>query len=134
MASFILEATPRLLPRSLTCCVPSPTAHMLHVRLLREEGFCGAAGLQDRETFELYARQALSWKRHLSAVASKLDLLRTLLHNPVSSLLVRTKSHGPLNSFTLRTSLSCYSGNPQTLQSLISSHAFGTCAATKIIS
>ena len=55
MTSFILEATPRRLPRSLTCCVPSLTAHMLHVKLLREDGFCDAVKLQDRDTFELYA-------------------------------------------------------------------------------
>ena len=29
MASSVLKATPRRLPVSLTCCVPSPTAYML---------------------------------------------------------------------------------------------------------
>ena len=55
MTSFILEATPRRLPRILTCCVPILTAHMLHVKLLREDGFCDAVKLQDHDTFELYA-------------------------------------------------------------------------------
>ena len=55
MTTFILEATPRRLPRSLTCCVPSLTAHMLHVKLLREDAFCDAVKFQDRDTFELYA-------------------------------------------------------------------------------
>ena len=50
---------------------------MLHVNLLREDGFCDAVKLQDRGTFELYAREAPSWNRHSSAVASKLDLVRT---------------------------------------------------------
>ena len=55
MTSFILEATPQRLPRSLTWCVASLTAHMLHVNLLREDGFCDVVRLQDRGTFELYA-------------------------------------------------------------------------------
>ena len=71
---------------------------MLHVKLFREDGFCGAVGLQDRETFELYAWQAASRKRHYPAVASELDLLRT----QVSRLLMRTKSYGSPNSYTLR--------------------------------
>ena len=75
MASFNLEASPRQLPRSLTCCACSLTAHMLYVKLLREEEFCGAARFQDHDTFELYAWQASSWKRHTSAVAPKLDLV-----------------------------------------------------------
>ena len=47
---------------------------MLHVKLFREEEFCE---LQDRDTFELYAWQALSWKRYSPAVASELGLLLT---------------------------------------------------------
>ena len=50
---------------------------MLHVKLLREDGFCDAVELQDRDTFELYAWEAPTWKRHSSAVSSKLDLRRT---------------------------------------------------------
>ena len=50
---------------------------MLHVKLLREDEFCDAAKSQDRDTFELYAWEASSWKRQPSEVASKLDLLRT---------------------------------------------------------
>ena len=50
---------------------------MLHVKLSREDGFFDAVKLQDLDTFELYALEASSWKRHSSAVASKLDLLRT---------------------------------------------------------
>ena len=50
---------------------------MLHLKLLREDGFCDSVELQDRDTFELYAWGASFWKRDSSAVASKLDLLRT---------------------------------------------------------
>ena len=50
---------------------------MLHVKLLREDGFCDAVELQDRDIFELYASEALSWKRLSLAVASELYLLRT---------------------------------------------------------
>ena len=35
------------------------------------------AMIRDRNTFELHAIEAPSWKRDSSAVASKLDLLRT---------------------------------------------------------
>ena len=77
MTSLILEATHRRLPRSLTCCVPSLTTHMLHVKLFSEDEFCDAGRLQNRNTFELYAWEASSWKRHSSAVAPKLDLMRT---------------------------------------------------------
>ena len=117
-----LEATPRRLPRRLACCIPSLTAHMLHVKMFREDGFCDAPGLQDRDTYELYASKALSWKRHSPAVASKADLLRT----QVSKLLVSTKSQGSPNSFMLRTSLIRYSGNPRTPQRLKSSSASET--------
>ena len=53
MTSFILEATPRRFPRSLACCVPSPTAHVLHAKLLMEDGFCDAVRLQGPETLTL---------------------------------------------------------------------------------
>ena len=53
---------------------------MLHVKLLREEGFCDAVRLKDRDTFELYAGEASSWKRHSSAVDSKHYLLRAKSH------------------------------------------------------
>ena len=82
MTSLILKATPRQLPLSLACCVPSLTAHMLHVKLLGEDGFCDAVKLQDRD---MYAWQASSSKRHSSAAASKLDLLRTKSHGPYAS-------------------------------------------------
>ena len=128
MTSFIQEATSRRLPRSLTCCVPSLTAHMLHVKLLREDGFCDAARLQHRDTFELHAWQASSRKRHSSAVASKLDLLCT----QVSRLLMRMKSHGSPNSFALRKLLSRCSGNPQSPHSPKSTlKTFENCAEKK---
>ena len=50
---------------------------MLHVKLLEEDGFRDAVKLQDRNTFELYACEASSWKRQSSAFASKLDQLCT---------------------------------------------------------
>ena len=50
---------------------------MVHVKLLTEDGFCDAVKLQDRDTFERYVQEASTWKRHSSAVASKVDLLRT---------------------------------------------------------
>ena len=46
---------------------------MLDVKVLREEGFCVAVRLQDRDTFELSACEASSWK-------TVLDLLRTKPH------------------------------------------------------
>ena len=46
-------------------------------KAVKEEGFCDAVKLQDRDTFELHACEASSWKRHSSADASKLGLLRT---------------------------------------------------------
>ena len=127
MTCIILEATPRRLPRSLTYCVPSLKAHMLHAEQLREDEFCDALRLQDLDAFELYAWQDSPWKRHCTAVASKLGILCT----QVSRLLMRTKSRGSPNSFTLRTSLSRYSGNPRTPHCLQSSHTFGACAAKK---
>ena len=66
---------------------------------------------------------SLSWKRHFMAVASELDLLRT----QVSRFLMRIKSRGSPNAFTPRPSLSRYSGESQTPQSLESLHAFGSC-------
>ena len=117
-------------PRSLTCCVQSPTTHMLHVKLLNEDGYCDAAGLQDRDAVELYAWQASSWKRQASTVASEIDLPRTQVPRPQ----IRTRSRGSPNSFTPRTSLSRYAGNAQTPQSLGPSHAFGTFAAKQIVS
>ena len=53
MASYILKATPRRLARSLTCCVPSLTAIMLHVKVLREDEFCDAVKFQDRDTVRM---------------------------------------------------------------------------------
>ena len=50
---------------------------MLHEELVRGDGFCDAVKLQDRDTYELNAWEAPSWKRHSSAVASKPDLLHT---------------------------------------------------------
>ena len=46
---------------------------MLHVKLLSEMQF----KLRVRGTFELYAWEASFWKGLSSAVASRLDLLRT---------------------------------------------------------
>ena len=37
-------------------------AHMLHVKMLREEGFRDVARLQGRDTFELYPWQSSFWK------------------------------------------------------------------------
>ena len=61
-ASFSKRYTSEVLPGlDLVTVVPlaKHRAHMLHLKLLREEGFCE---LQDRDTFELYAWEASSWK------------------------------------------------------------------------
>ena len=81
MTSFILEGTPRRLPRSLTCCVPSLTAHMLHAKLLREMEMDFAMLRSCRAVIPLsFTHEKLHLRSHSSAVASKLDLLRTEPH------------------------------------------------------
>ena len=78
MTSTTLEATPRRLPRRLTCCVPSLTTHIPNddAKQLRVERFCDAARLQHRAPLSCTHDKPYP-RSHSSAVASKVDLLRT---------------------------------------------------------